>query len=363
MYRYYFLQGARLIHTLSKIIYTESPEKAIWRELSYFENEFFSRQYLKECYQRLSIPYPERAAFRNVTPFMIYIRQARNIFLSLDNSSLWMEPVQLYYGMMSLLKACILTMDPDYPRSTSVLRHGISTKKRKKEVFRFLLDEIRIQKDGLFPFYQRLFSIPCRKDYTPFQLLHFLPDIKETIQTFTGKSYFIPVDLTSSPSKDVMVFSLSVEVLDRLHISLEAFVDFLNRTGKEVAFGLTTQPKKGSKIELSWKPDHPSIQHVDNWKYGFNHPYFYENKKGDHFFWIRNDHQDSPLPEMEAQYLLLFALSMLCRYEPPLWAEVMDINASTEGIMIQELLQLVRRKFPNFILNQLRNEKLIFLIR
>ncbi|MEH7537842.1 YaaC family protein, partial [Bacillus toyonensis] len=49
-----------------------------------------------------------------------------------------------------LFKACLLTIDPNYPESTTVLAHGVTTRKRKKQGYQFLEDEVKIQKNGLF---------------------------------------------------------------------------------------------------------------------------------------------------------------------------------------------------------------------
>ncbi len=52
----------------------------------------------------------------------------------------------LFYGMSQLFKACLLTIDPNYPESTTVLAHGVTTRKRKKQGYQFLEDEVKVQK-------------------------------------------------------------------------------------------------------------------------------------------------------------------------------------------------------------------------
>ncbi len=56
----------------------------------------------------------------------------------------------LFYGISQLFKACLLTIDPNYPESTTVLAHGVTTRKRKKQGYQFLEDEVKVQKNGLF---------------------------------------------------------------------------------------------------------------------------------------------------------------------------------------------------------------------
>ena len=74
----------------------------------------------------------------------IYYKQAAD-------SPLLIQPILLFYGFVHLIKACLLTIDPNYPENTSVLAHGVSTRKRKKQQYEFLKDEVKFQKNGLFP--------------------------------------------------------------------------------------------------------------------------------------------------------------------------------------------------------------------
>ena len=58
------------------------------------------------------------------------------------------------------MKASLLTLDPNYPESTSLLAHGVTTRKRKKQQYEFLKDETKIQKNGLLPcIAEKLFQI------------------------------------------------------------------------------------------------------------------------------------------------------------------------------------------------------------
>lgn len=337
-------------------IYTECPERAIWGELSYFENEFIAREYLKDKYSQLEIEHPERFAFRNVTPFLIYIRQSRQIFQSVHLVTNWMKPTHLYYGMMSLLKALILTVDPHYPQSSQVLKHGLTTKKRKKEMFRFFFDDIRVQKDGLFPHYQSLFSYHLREDYNPIQLMQMIPDLQESVSKVVKSQHFVPIEIEEKLESIYVIFPYTL--LDQMNYSQERFVEWLNSRSTEGTFSLP----EASLCTQNMQNLFPVLWSSNRGKV-LKHPYFYQNKKGDHFIWTRNDHLIEPVPEIEAHYMLLFGLSMLSRYEPPLWADVIDATTSLEGILIQELLRIVKRKFPNLILNQLHGKTYIYLIR
>src|SRR5690625_7267275 len=54
--------------------------------------------------------------------------------------------------MVHLVKACLLTIRPGYPESTSLLAHGVTARKRKKKNYSYMEDEVKIQHNGLFPY-------------------------------------------------------------------------------------------------------------------------------------------------------------------------------------------------------------------
>src|SRR5699024_11682596 len=59
------------------------------------------------------------------------------------------------YEMMHLLKALMNAKRQQYPETTKMLAHGVSTQKRKKKQYSFLEDEVKVQHQGLFPYFSR----------------------------------------------------------------------------------------------------------------------------------------------------------------------------------------------------------------
>jgi hypothetical protein len=60
------------------------------------------------------------------------------------------------------------------------------------------------------------------------------------------------------------------------------------------------------------------------------------------------------LVEPAAYLVLLFALGMLSRYYPDVWMAVIDKNARVAEVT-DALLNVAYRKFPNLILDQMRD--------
>lgn len=343
-----------------RFITCENCEQYIWNRYAIWENEAIVFRRLKKLYQQQRVEHAERAAFKNVQPIIYYVRQAKVIFSKSSRIDIWMDPLCFYYGMMSLLKALILTVDIDYPSQTAVLRHGLSTRKRKKSRYQFLFDEIKIQKDGLLPHLLGLLGkpIPSGTKFTPNELLGMIPELQEIYREVTGKTTLFPVRIDSSPSEideQGMLFSLDSLVLDHLHSSFSRLIDRLNQVQSPSSFAADITGQRQGQLFLRWK--HPQVNHIFNWEQGFDHPYFYENSKGDYFLWLGNSHLTPPIPEWTAHYLLFFLISMLCRYDAPLWGDL--LNTSKESVLIEPLLRMAKRKFPQLILHLLEKEKII----
>jgi hypothetical protein len=346
-----------------RIITCESPEQYIWEEYLVLENEVATRVLLKEKYQNMEIPNPERVAFKNAHPFICYIKQARSIFQTFHRNSLWVQPLLLYYGTMALFKAFVLTKEIDYPQNTFVLRHGLSTRKRKKQSYQFFKDQIRVQRDGLFPLVAKILQCPVLsgESFTAEELFSVIPELQVRYQQFFSTPSLTPVNIDKEYTDQGMRFFIQERVLNQLHLSPNSLVEKLNAQVGYPLFSLDVSVSMDKNIYLLWK--HPEISHVQKWHQGFGHPWFFENIKGDFYLWINHAHHSTPPCEILAQYMLLFALGMLCRYEATLWGEMICSYIPEEMVLIQQFLSITKRKLPHLVLNQLREEKTILLVR
>jgi hypothetical protein len=305
---------------------------------SYLENEATARLYLTQKYKH---PETKILVYQNVYAFTSYIKQGLALFKTSDACDFWSKPLLLYYGIMSLLKALALSMDSYYPQSTSILQHGLTSPKRKKEPFRFDLDEVRVQKDGFFPYLCKLLDCPIvtGERYKVELLCSFLPDLQPTVERLYQKRDLWPITIVSD--QQTWTVSISIALLDHLCLSTGSFINRLNRVTSHVFFheGETTD----AVLTLLC---HSEPQH---------HPWVYPKENGDCFLWIKDSHQVEALPEILAQYALLFSLSMLCRYHPPLWRELYN-DTKQDQLLIQEIIAIVQRKFPVLVLQLLQME-------
>ncbi|SDX27499.1 YaaC-like Protein [Marininema mesophilum] len=342
----------------------EFPERKMWNLFLLLENDGMAKGYLRDKYQQEGLDHPDRASFRASHALMSYVRQARELYRAARESSPFVSPLLTYYGMMNLAKAWMLSFDPDYPRNALVLRHGASTRRRKRSDFRLSEDEIRIQPEGLLPELVRAsgWGALCNTSWTIKHLLSLLPDIQDSYrQVFREASlYPIAIHTRSINGRQSMSFTLEEKVLDQLHLSPRGLAERLNSVAEEQGsrFTVDKSPAPCGWVRMWWS--HPESTHVDRWKRGFAHPWFREDTRGGYYLYLNRGRTPDVIPEMFVHYLLLFSLSMLCRYEVPLWGEIVSGTAAKEAVLVEEFLQVTRRKFPNLILNTLFEEKILF---
>ncbi|SFS37570.1 YaaC family protein [Marininema halotolerans] len=343
----------------------EFPERKMWNLFLLLENDAMTKGYLRDKYAQVGLDHPDRAAFRASHAMMSYVRQARELYLAARQSSPFVSPLLTYYGTMSLAKVWMLSFDPDYPRNTFVLRHGASTRRRKRSDYRLAEDTIRIQPEGLLPELMRSsgWGALCNTSWSMKQLFSLLPDIQDSYRQVFRETSLYPIAIDSNPIEGApsMSFTLEEKVLDQLHLTPRGFAERLTRTVVEPGpqFTVDKSPTPRGWIRFHWQ--HSESTHVDCWNRGFAHPWFREDVRGGYYLYPPNRGDSlGVMPEMFVHYLLLFSLSMLCRYEVPLWGEIVDGTAAKEAVLIEEFLQVTRRKFPNLILNTLFEEKILF---
>ncbi|MFB2880617.1 YaaC family protein [Floridanema aerugineum] len=83
------------------------------------------------------------------------------------------------------------------------------------------------------------------------------------------------------------------------------------------------------------------------------YPEIVDDINGINFFIVN---PGSYLPEIIAQFILLFCFGMICRYAPDIWIRTIDENVIAAEL-IDSILRIVYRKFPNLILDQMTQSK------
>lgn len=326
----------------------EKPETWLWEQLALYENETLAKRYLEKTYAQNGIDQPRHEAFKNTDAFCAYLRQGRFFFQAVTPHTEQTAPLMLYYGLINLIKSILLSCDPSYPQHTGLLQHGCSTRKRKRQSYQLFYDEIRIQKEGLFPYMlKKLYDLsPIEKIYPPKYLFGQLPDLQMLYRHITKQQTLYRMSLlkTSTGLKG----TVSEAILDRLHLTLSAWVRRFHRFAPEHV-KITEATCQEGKIHFIFSVD--EVTHL-------YHPLLLKDMKAHIYLWLDPEFASyRPLPELAVAYLLLFAFSMLVRYDPPLWQEMW--HTSAESALLSPFFSWVKRKIPQIILELIWGKPLL----
>ncbi|WP_212926822.1 YaaC family protein [Oceanobacillus sp. J11TS1] len=288
-----------------------------------------AQNYLRERYHFLSDATAK--SYQNSTAFVHYLGHGKSFMESSKKSSLVVQPVLSFYGMVHLLKGWLLTKRPDYPETTAVLAHGMTTRKRKRKDYRFLEDEVKIQQQGLFPYVSRyLFSFsPFPLDRVSMRLLlSTIPELSNIWKLYKEES------MTVVGKKHHRQLIFPATILDAFHLKEETFVERIRPYLPSIN---DMQQKKGELHLYLAKPIH-------NW----NGPFRY-HLDNEFIYFPSNRANYFPYSEVLAHYILLFNLSMICRYETEWWGELIQMKADREYPFIQQFLKVTQQKTPTLI--------------
>jgi len=301
-----------------------------WDSFSCFFSAEYSQLFLKKCYKLLHTSEIDTKSYQNCYPFIYFLEHGKLYYQQALNSPINIQPVLLFYGFVHLIKACLLTIDPAYPSSTSVLAHGVSTRKRKKQQYLFFKDEIKIQKNGLFAcMSENMFQLPSieGEKFKMGELLQQIPELNDLFRIFTGSPTFLPVILTNTEA------TIPSKVLDSYFMSKDRFQQYLETKLENPIKELSTN-KTNINISFSdiLQPSHPFCYHVKEDRY-----------------YIPIEKPSVQLPEILVHYLLLYNLSMIARYEIEWWSELLKTMPNQDYPYIESFLSIAAKKGPQLI--------------
>ncbi|WP_223703604.1 YaaC family protein [Sutcliffiella deserti] len=291
---------------------------------------------LKTSYQQQGLEGSELKSYNNTYGFIYYIEHGLTYLNQADDSPVSIKPVLLFYGMVQLLKACLLTVDPLYPESTAVLAHGVSARKRKKQSYEFFQDEVKVQRNGLFSHISdKMFHVK-QMEGTKFSmkdLLYSVPELASTIKITKNKAPFLKVGLASDRH-----IHIPYTILDDYKMTKERFVQYFQ---SKALFQFETEDDTAQLFTFSGTQNNHSLSYS---------PLFYE-KTTQLLYIPRDKSRFQYFPEVLVHYLLLYNLSMICRYETEWWGELLHTFSSSDLSLITEFLNLTTEKTTYYLYN------------
>ncbi len=308
-------------------------------DFTFFESASFTQDFLKEQYQLIEKEdVASSKSYMNSYRFMYHIQHGQLYYTQAKQAPVAIKPMLLFYGVSQLLKACILKYDPDYPAKSSVLSHGVSTRKRKKQGYSFLADEVKVQQDGLFPhLMQKMFHMKPNQysdKYSMALLFKQLPPMQDAFVHLLSEQ---PYYYGTLHENQTLTFPSSV--LDAYHMTAERFKDYLISYGYNHSLNISEQRET---IIL-----HP----IDVLKERNISPLLFVNENTYALHSAKTDYMK--LPTLMVYYLVLYNLSMICRYETEWWGERLHTLDCDEMPFIKNFLDLVEKDSQHVVLTKL----------
>ncbi|WP_075980272.1 YaaC family protein [Bacillus massilinigeriensis] len=310
-----------------------------WNSFAPYYSASSTQLLLQKCYEKINDNGANKKSYENCYPFIYYIEHGQLYFQQAENAPITMQPILLFYGLVHLIKACILTVDPNYPETTSVLAHGVSTRKKKRQQYSFFQDEVKIQKNGLFPFMsEKLFHMKqlegdkiCMGD-----LLKYVPELNHLFMKMEGQQTFIKVNL------HYPFLSIPKNILDYYHMTEDRFIDYFHSISK----GQFTTHKSERDI-ITFEMNNSQIL--------INSPLKLDSNDGNYSLPISKGNLFL-FPELLIHYLLLYNLSMIARYEIEWWSELIKTMPNKDYPFIYSFLNTTMIKGPQLILEYLNSK-------
>jgi len=303
------------------------------RLLSYHSTQIIQKK-LEKCYQKIKHENSSGLSYDNCYRFIYFLKHGENFFLQANQSPHAIQPILLFYGISQLLKACLLIKDPYYPSTSSVLAHGASSRKRKKQQYQFLKDEIKVQRNGLFSHVAKeLFHLHDHLEAEKFSmelLLNQVAEMKDVFMFHQAKTNHVKVDTTG-----LYQVILTDATAQHFHMSAERLSEHL------------TEKYQLQKVKNA--EDHILLQ-TQYTNHTFHCAPFLFHIDEKTFYLPNNRESFINLPELLVHYLLLYNLSMISRYETEWWYELLLGVSNDDYPIILRYMEVAKRKIPYFIL-------------
>ena len=303
----------------------------------------YTQKYLQKAYIRLNTAKADVYSYDNCNKFISYIENGLLYFKQLDCIPIQLKPLLLYYGFTHFLKACLLIVDPLYPQTTAVLSHGVSTRKKKKQQYEFLYDEIKVQRHGLFAHTaEKLFNINHLENekIAMVDLLMELPELGPIFNKIKNKRTCVEVQFNEQHT----VAYIPEYVLDHYKMTTDRFKEHIKSKWDIPILAVQQDGKMLSlHFEHVYKPIHGNL------------PFRLNIQTGKHYLSLQKEGLTTSLPDILILYLLLYNLSMISRYETEWWSDLFKEMPFYDLPFIHSLLKIAERKVPLLITEWLEN--------
>ena len=319
-------------HRQLREVRTEEPVKEIWSMLSFFESKHNCCQYLENKF-----PTSNEDLTGTANRLAFTMSTAREYYEAAEKVTILTRPLLIFYGMAALAKVLFMATHGKKSPSNS---HGLRKSDKWNGEFAELM--VEVIKDGTFPQFNGCFNkenLPGTK-FSLKQLFSLVPEVKVEFETvFKEKSRTLKTEHTDY---GINIVDTELEKSLNLEILLAKIPGFQDKYA---------EPKRIDNKIFLWcndsQIDDLTIRLISGEEY-LTLP-------------IEQNGRFLAIPEMSAQYLIMFLLGSLSRYQPEEWGKTIKGEESGEIYLVRKFLDITIRKFPNLILNELHNCDFVFM--
>jgi hypothetical protein len=321
-----------------KDIYSEKPEIEQWNLLEIY------------AYPNNIIKYLNKEGFlepdEKIVVFIANsIVQAKEYFSLSKKATLYTQPVLVYYGYIHLLGAYYTLKKGSLP---SVKNHGMELFINSETIGDIQI-HMNNEHTGALAIFGKLvstdFDIRKFKDFRIRELLSVIAEIQNYfLASYSGEPiHILPVEkIVHNTFTEEKVENATIQLLAN---SIEGFrkIDYIKNNYLPIQFN-----EKSSHTFLRRK-----ITFTSNSVYSvFNRKYIpipFESNSSEIYI-------NSKL----SMLMILYALSVLCRYHSSIWNKFVKLDISGEKLVIQSFLAWCIRLLPNYILNDIEGKVIRF---
>lgn len=392
-----------------KDIICDNPNNEVWKQLRYFHDIDSVTSQIIEI-QKVEKNHKNNVS-KQASQISHCLRQAEEYYLSSNQVSLATRPLLLYYGSVSLSQALIL-FKKNGEFSIDALRnnerhnhHGLDFKKKFKsskhkynkveDFFKILdctvhIDNVKKIPWGHFPLFydtiitdsinikntirfeeshlelqsNSLMSYPksktldklSSKNLNALDLFCNIPDLYNDLIQFKVNSNLCPGNISQITTRHILIKANDVflprDITEQFVFLIynlnedkkKKIISHLEKNNKEISFSNTADQAITGQFQ---------IKHKENENITFFLPDIVDSINGHKYFLINPENY---INELSSMHILLFIFGMLSRYFPDVWMDVINKNILISEIL-NSLLNIISRKYPNFILNQITGIK------
>lgn len=352
------------------LTWTDNPYREMWNQLKVLAIEVNARHLLTGHLpsERTSIYPPGQNVDRKARQIAMTVAQAADYFDAAERVSIATSPLLLFYGMLSLAKALVVANQVDtfledisyhglHTRTTTSVLQGSSVATYAENPAGWNLpDEYAVTADGVFREFSQVvqgFSLP---DVTVFRLRDLFSVCAEMSQMF--ERHF------RSPSRCAYLYKCQEDSQEQYRLQLEFRRELQHVVERipQLVHDFTVRQENHGSVFFENNPN------ISEWPEYLGHyrpfvggkyiiggtPYETYTTGPDGPVTIRGERYLHPAI---VDYAAVFILGNCVRYKQDLWRSAILGEESGILSLVEIYLGVVRRRFPNFILNLFFSEK------